>query len=389
MKITVYPADSGGCGFFRLIWAAEELKRQGHDIDLKPPDKRDIRLQTSGIKRLNQRRDRDARTEDVLDLETDVIVLQRITHQFMAEAIPIMRRKGIAVVLDVDDDLTSIHPSNPAYNGYHPRNEWRIDRTTGEYSRNSWHHLVTAARESTVVTVSTPALLDVYGRAGNGRVIYNHLPSHYYDVDHADSELIGWPAALVSHPDDPSAMGGALARLLGQPREFQVVGDATGCGYAFGLVSDPSGYDEVIDLMAWPEAVARLGIGVAPLADTKFNRCKSWLKPLELSALRVPWVASPRAEYTRWYKEGLKEGYVIGALADTPRRWFNELKRLKNSPALRQERAEGARLIAEKYRLEANAWRWLDAWHGAYDLERRGDRATAVIDLATGHPVVG
>ena len=76
MKITVYPADSGGCGFFRLIWAAEELKRQGHDIDLKPPDKRDIRLQTSGIKRLNQRRDRDARTEDVLDLETDVIVLQ-------------------------------------------------------------------------------------------------------------------------------------------------------------------------------------------------------------------------------------------------------------------------------------------------------------------------
>lgn len=386
MKITVYPADNGGCGHFRLIWAAEELIRQGHDVDLKPPDKRDIALKING----NRRRDRNSHTEDVVGLEdTDVIVFQRITHQFMTEAIPILRKRGISVVLDVDDDLTSIHPTNPAYRGYHPKYQWAIDRTNGEFSRNSWHHLVTAARESTIVTVSTPALLGKYGAAGNGRVIYNHLPAHYYGVDHQDSDVIGWPAALVSHPDDPSALGGALARLCGQPSDFRVVGDPTGCGFAFGLVSDPSGHDQVIDLMDWPRVIAEdIGIGIAPLADTRFNECKSWLKPLELSALGVPWVGSPRREYTRLYKEGLKEGYVIGALADTPRRWFNELKRLKNSPALRQERAEGARLVAEKYRLEPNAWRWLEAWHEAWELDHHRNRSRTVIDRVTGHPVM-
>jgi hypothetical protein len=374
VKITVYPADSSGCGAFRLIWAAEELKRQGHDIDLRTPEHRDIRLKIAG-----RRTEKDACTEDVLDLDTDVAVFQRTTHQFMAQAIPIMRKKGIAVVVDVDDDLTSIHPSNPAYNGYHPKYQWRIDPKTREFSRNSWHNLVAATREATVVTVSTPALLEIYARQGQGRVIFNHLPEYYYGIDHVDSDRIGWPASLASHPDDPSAMGGAMARLCGQPDEFQVIGDPTGCGYVFGLVTDPAGHDLPISLEEWPVAVAGLGIGVAPLADTRFNRCKSWLKPLEMSALGVPWVASPRAEYTRLYKQGLKEGYVIGALADTPRRWHQELKRLKDSPDLRAERAGAARAVAQKYRLEPNAWRWLECWATAYDLERRGDRARVVI----------
>jgi hypothetical protein len=375
VKITIYPADSSGCGAFRLIWVAEELKRQGHDIDLRPPEKRDIRLRISG----NRRRDKDSHCEEVLDLDTDVVVLQRITHQFMAEAIPLMRKNGIAVVTDVDDDLTSIHPSNPAYKGYHPRNQWLVDRKSGEFSRNSWHNLVAACRESTLVTVSTPALLDVYARQGQGKVIFNHLPSFYYGVDHVDSDRIGWPASLASHPDDPSAIGGAMARLCADPGAFQVIGDPTGCGYAFGLARDPSGHDLPIALTEWPRAVAGLGIGVAPLADTRFNRCKSWLKPLEMSALGVPWVASPRAEYSRLYQRGVKSGLVIGALADTPRRWYQELKKLQDSPALRQERAAAAREVADGFRLEPNAWRWLECWHHAYDLERRRDRAPVVI----------
>lgn len=369
MKITVYPADSGGCGQFRLILAAEELIKQGHDIDLRPPEKRDIRLKISG----DRRRDREAHTEEVIGLETDVIVLQRVTHQFMAEAVPILRRKGVAVVIDVDDDLTTIHPSNPAYSGYHPKNQWRIDRTNGEYSRNSWHHLVAACREATTVTVSTPALLDVYATRGQGKVIFNHLPAQYYGVDHVDSDLIGWPAALVSHPDDPSALGGALARLCADPGAFRVVGDPTACGNAFGLARDPSGFGTVIPFDEWPRRVAELGIGIAPLADTRFNRCKSWLKPMELSALGVPWVGSPRAEYERLHRMG------AGLLADTPNRWFKALRRLQQSPALREELSAAGREIADRYRLEPNAWRWLEAWHGAYDRERLGDRSRVII----------
>lgn len=371
MKISVYPADSAGCGHFRLIWAAEQLAAEGYDVDLKGPDKRDIRLKIGG-----QRSDKNACTEDVLDLDTDVMVFQRITHQFMAQAIPIIRRKGIAVVVDVDDDLSTVHPRNPAYKGYHPRNQWRMDPKTREYSRNSWEHLKLACREATLVTASTPALLDRYASHGRGRVIYNHLPARYYGVDHVDSDRIGWPASLASHPDDPSVLGGALARLCADPSDFLVVSYPTGCGDAFGLVRDPSGHDRVISLDEWPERVADIGIGIAPLADTRFNACKSWLKPLEMSALGVPWVASPRPEYERLNRQH-PEG--VGILADTPRRWHKALQRLQQNPSLREDLAGRGREVASNYRLEPNAWRWLEAWTAAYDAEHRPQPARTVL----------
>jgi hypothetical protein len=350
-----------------LIWSSRALIAEGHRIELREPEHRDLKLQIEG-----DRRDRTAHVADVLDLDTDVIVFQRITHRWMAEAVPIIRRKGIAVVVDVDDDMTSIHPRNPAYQGYQPSNEWRVNRRTGEYSRNSWHHLVTACREATLVTASTPALLDVFAKHGRGRVIYNHLPEHYFGVPHTDSDRIGWPAYLGSHPDDPEAVGGAVARLCADPTDFQVIGDPTGCGYAFGLVRDPSGHDPV-GLEDWPAAIAELGIGLAPLADTRFNACKSWLKPLELSAVGVPWVGSPRVEYERLHRRG------AGVLADTPRRWYQSLARMQKNPAYRRELAEAGRDVAAGLRLEPNAWQWLDAWSTAVDLQQGREIARTVV----------
>jgi len=114
----------------------------------------------------------------------------------------------------------------------------------------------------------------------------------------------------------------------------------------------------------WPAGVAKLGVGIAPLADTRFNKSKSFLKPLEMSALGVPWVASPRAEYVRLHRKG------VGALADTPRRWHKELSRLLSSPRLRAERAEAGRAVAETMRVRDNAWRWIEAWERAALLQK-------------------
>lgn len=368
MKITVYPADSTGCGQFRMIMPTEALIAQGHRIELRPPDKRDISLKVAG-----NRNDPTAFVEDVLNLRTDVIVLQRITHLFMAQAIPIMRDKyGIAVVVDIDDDLSTVNPRNPAYQGYHPRNEWKRSSLTGQLNRNSWQNLAEACRQATLVTTSSPALLQRYAAHGRGRVIYNHLPSYYFDVPHTDSDIVGWPAYLGSHPDDPSALGGAMARLDGPYGAFRVVGDPTGCGAAFGLSEDPLGHDHV-EFADWPAAIAGLGIGICPLADTKFNAAKSWLKPLELSAVGVPWIGSPRAEYDRLHRRG------CGLLADTPRRWYQGIQKLKKSPAMRQELAHAGRDVAAGLKLEANAWRWLDTWEEAYAIQHGKVRERTVV----------
>lgn len=153
-----------------------------------------------------------------------------------------------------------------------------------------------------------------------------------------------------------------MARLTADGADFRVVGDPTATGGAFGLLEDPPGLRGV-DIHGWPAAVATLGIGVTPLADTRFNAAKSWLKPLELSALGVPWVGSPRAEYARLHARG------AGVLADSPRRWYRELDRLRRSPELRADVAGRGREVAEGLRLRDNAWRWLEAWEHARSLQ--------------------
>jgi hypothetical protein len=355
MRITVYPADTAGCGSYRLRWPAQALIAQesGHTIRVLDPEQRDIELKIkdNAVERL------------VLPKEPpDLVVMQRLTHPWMAAAVPFLRAAGIAVVVDVDDDLSAIHPRNPAYMSMHPRPARLAQQYRGEI-RHSWQNLVSACQDATLVTCSTPGLMPVYAPHGRGAVVRNCVPERYLKVEHQDSDVIGWPAALVSHPDDPGVVGGAVARIVGEGAQFCTVGPATGTGAAFGLLRDPAGA-EIEDLYAWPDAVAELGIGIAPLADTRFNRSKSALKPLELSAVGVPWVGSPRPEYARLNAQG------CGVLADTPRRWYKELKKLHNDEKARTDLSAGGREAVRAMTIEGNAWRWLELWELAVKMQR-------------------
>jgi hypothetical protein len=121
-----------------------------------------------------------------------------------------------------------------------------------------------------------------------------------------------------------------------------------------------------LDVDQWPFGVAKIGVGVAPLADTVFNAGKSWLKPLEMSATGVPWVASPRAEYARFHRE-----FNVGVLAKNPREWYRELKRLATSESARLEQSQAGRAAGAVNTVEGHAWRWMEAWEAAALAARR------------------
>lgn len=331
-----------------MIWPGQHVAAAGHDVEVVDAHDRRVRVVMDGDT-----------VKDVL-VDADVVVLQRVTHAYMAQAVGVMRAKGITVVVDVDDDLSSIHPSNPA---------WAVHRPGA--GLHSWHNLALACRNASLVTVSTPTLLDVYARHGRGHVLPNYLPDMYYGIARQDSDTVGWPGSYHSHPNDPEVVGGAVARLVEEGAQFVMRGDSTGAGKAFGLAADPPGGAVPID--EWPRAVASLGVGIAPLADTKFNAAKSALKVIEMSACGVPWVASPRAEYRRIHAMG------AGVLADRPRTWYRELKRLRESAALRHEMSEAGRAVAEQLRLRDHAWKWMDAWTRAYELQQATPRAAVAV----------
>ena len=347
MRVYVYPADIHGCGYYRLIWVARALATQGHHITIVMPG--DPRFPAIQGKVYNGRTVAASAPADA-----DVMVMQRVTHRRLAEAIPIFRKRGIAVVMDMDDDLTCIHPSNPAWHALHPS----ADGAFG------WDVAQDSCRDATLVTVSTDALADRYAPHGRVVVLRNCVPEWYLDVEHRDSAVVGWGGALASHPDDLTVLGPAMARHTATGGRFHVVGPPHGVQEFLGIETNWSASGGV-HLTQWPHQLAHdIGIGIAPLADTRFNAAKSWLKPMEYAALGIPWIASPRAEYARLHEEG------AGVLAKRPRDWERLCRDLAADPVRRQEMSEAGRIVAARHTIEMNAWRWWDAWDEALRIQR-------------------
>jgi hypothetical protein len=287
--------------------------------------------------------------------DADVMVFQRVVERDLVDLLLFLGERGVATVVDVDDDLASIDPANPAWASLHPQNR------TAERDI-SWRHLNDACRVASMVTVTTPGLAAQYAPHGRARVLPNFLPDHYYGHDRADNDVIGWPASYFSHPNDPQVTRGAIGRLVAEGTRFKVWGDPEGAGSAFGLREDPEGTGPV-DLRIWPRAIAEIGVGISPLADTRFNSKKSWLKPLELAAVGVPWVASPRAEYERLHRLG------CGMLADKPKAWHREVGRLVRDAGWRAELSAAGRAVAEELRLRDHVGLFFEAWQAARDIE--------------------
>jgi hypothetical protein len=151
----------------------------------------------------------------------------------------------------------------------------------------------------------------------------------------------------------------AVADLVRSGGRFETVGNPAGVGRALGLPADPAGPGDVT-LDAWPSAIARFGVGIAPLAATRFNDAKSRLKPMEYAAVGVPAVVSPAADYQAW--AALGDHCVV---ATKPKVWRAVLRDLTRDPARRVEMSEAGRTIAAANTIEGNAWRWLEAWADA------------------------
>lgn len=351
MKVYIYPGDQWACGSYRLRWPAEAVGDE-FDVTIIDPGDRSLQLSVDQGGRVHG---------EGFPRDADVVVMQRVTNSLLAQVVPMLRRRGVAVVVDMDDDLSRIHPRNPAF----PRLQPFVRMPNGERRRNlhSWHNAAQACRDATLATVTTPALAARYGTEGRIRVLPNMIPESYLNVPHEDSDVIGWAGTVTVHPDDLQVVGSAVATLMREGAEFRHVGDGGGVGRALSLPEDPPTTGSV-PLDEWPHRIADLGIGIAPLADTQFNQAKSRLKCLEMAATGVPWVGSPLPDYVAFHKLG------TGRIAARPKDWTRTLRQLHSDASLRQELSESGRAVAAANTIEANAWRWAEAWAEAVDLER-------------------
>lgn len=287
--------------------------------------------------------------------DADVIVLQRPAHPLQPQMIEMMRDNGIAVVVDMDDDMSTIDPANIAYHTYRP----------GSRSGLSWKNAAESCRLATLVTTSTKHLQRTYAKHGRGMVLDNYVPEAYLSMEKGDVFNFGWAGTTKSHPKDLQVAGGVYQRLIDEGFPFKVVGGWSNVKVAAKL-RDRVDCTGSIPLVDWVRTIAReLHIGMVPLAASSFNTSKSRLKGIEYMAAGVPWVGSPREEYRRLNRES-----GCGLLANTPKEWYEKLKLLLTDEVLHKEQVEMGKDFMQDQTYQANGWRWAEAWTKAYEMER-------------------
>lgn len=351
MRVVVYPADRFACGHYRTVWPAQAVERQeGFEVGVVPPGS-----DTGVIAKVV-----DGEVVDAFAPECDLLVVQRPARRILAHSIAHLRRKGIAVVVDIDDDLEKIHKDNPAYGGMDPR-------TSPDYNHVNVRK---ACADATMVTVSTPALAEKYGPPGRVRLLRNCIPARFLDLPHdAANGTLGWAGSLHSHPNDLTVAAGAMRRLHLEGHDLMFVGPREGMEEKLQVELPHGAFTGNLPFGKWVPAVAeRIGVGVAPLSNTPFNRAKSWLKPLEYMAAGVPWVGSVTPEYQR-----------IAAMCGAPTasksdQWFKYLREYLSSENLRWEASQAGRAAAAELTFEKNAHLWAEVWHEAVSMERATEK---------------
>lgn len=354
MKVLLCRADSSGCAYYRVLEPAAAVAEQGlAEVEV-----------VTGLDVEGEVRDGQTIVGSVEARGADVVVLQRPTRQSLLPALDRLQRQGVAVVVEVDDLLGAVDPQNAAHS--------HLDPAKNPGANHRW--VLEAAQRADWVTVSTPELLREYARHGRGSVVRNAIPRRMAELPpayelragSAGPTVIGWTGSVATHPQDLQTIGWGLRAALeslATRAEFSIIGQANGAQARLEL-------EHPVDEISWFGSVdhylealgSLLDIGLAPLRDDRFNRAKSWLKPLEYAARGIYCVRANLPEYAQ---------LGLGYHAKRPRDWQKALERLVQHPEQRLELARMAReQVLRSHLTEHTATAWFEAWTSALEVRR-------------------
>ena len=257
----------------------------------------------------------------------------------------IQQKYGTKFVMDLDDDVYDVDEYNPARIKYFDESK-------------QLETLTTIIKDIKNMTVSTPHLAkSVYKNTGTlPYVVPNYIDPevyHYEDrVDKHSGIYIGYQGSSTHMSDLFKTNVLYALRRLTDEYDIKVV--FVGCliDEIKDILPDAIFISGERDHVRWRDLWNRMpiDIGIAPLIDTSFNRSKSSIKYFEYSLRKIPAVYS----WVEPYLEVVRENRT-GYLAQSEVEWYEKLKRLIESPKLREKMAENARQdVLDHYTIQDN-----------------------------------
>jgi hypothetical protein len=266
----------------------------------------------------------------------DVVLVYRRFDPPTRRTMTELKRRGIAVVWDNDDDFSSM-----------PKSRQTRRMAGGRSNKQIFAEMILTAKLAHAVTTTNETLARVYRKAGLNRVavIPNMLADAAVRPRRAhDALTIGWIAGREHHAD---AVGVGLTDALRRLQAKHAGVAVTTIGVELPLQERYS-HHPIVAFGRLPAAMAAFDIGIAPLLDTPFNRSRSEIKVKEYAASQVPWLASDCGPYASL---GEREGGRL--VADDG--WFDALDALVQNATERYRLAEQGRRWAVTQSIDAAA----------------------------------
>lgn len=323
-------------GHYRVIVPMQEMARRSHTVHW--PGDRTFKLLEAG---------------DVPPW--DAMHIQQMHDEEGLEIMARMRRAGVAVVWDTDDDLRSVTRGSEAWHRHGGR------RGIRRHAKQA----LQAARTAHLVTTTNEHLAQVYRDQGVEHVVAveNYLAPEDLQRPRKRHQgiVIGLVAAGEHEPDlKRMKFAAMLETLLERHDGVRVV--CMGVNLRLRREHRYTFVDDVpiADLVA---AESEFDIGLAPLRDTAFNRARSNVKLKEYSAAGAMWLASPVGPYRGMGEE--QGGLLVG---DDD--WLSTLEALLADADRRRALTERARGWVQGQTIRAGAARWQAAYRDAVERAR-------------------
>ncbi len=321
MRIALIASGDGPNARYRVFGPAEALGARGHRVfasvfaDMKEPNAL---------------------------LDFDVVLGWRMHDEFFTRLARAMGERRIGLVWDNDDNFLAIE------SGANKQSEF-FKTLRGRRVLADMRTLMGLAN---VVTTPSAGLAAHYREQveTDVRVIENYVAPIAPRLTPAKPQrvVVGWVANKEHQADvERLGLGAAMERLLERHPHVEVA--TIGC--SLRIPSDRYHHIPGVEFAELRGYLRQFDIGLAPIADSAFNRSRSNVKVKEYAALGVPWLASPIGPYAEL---GQDEG---GRLVPDDR-WFEETERLVLDHKARRKLAKRAVKWSARQTFEANVHRW-------------------------------
>jgi len=328
IKIAFYGNGSGATAW-RFTTPAKYLLKSG---------KFDIRVPKEGM------------ITDDLDW-ADIIITQGLVDKVLIATLYMAQQEfGKKIIVEFDDYTVAEDSS--------PHKERHLQHNAPEVMKIAMEH-------ADMVTTTTDFLADKFKEHNKNVVVLpNCFDKEAYDMpimeNTEDTVRIGWFGS-ITHYEDFKLCAPALKRILKEypNTSFTWAGDPRMIDYLKGcdnvechkwtmMTDSLRNYAVKFNSMRWD-------IGLSPIRDTLFNKCKSNIKPMEYGVFKIPCIASDVGPY--------KDFGDAVVLAKTSEDWYRELKKMVEDK--KHRKAIGKKMydyVWENFDLEKNINKFIEAY---------------------------